>query len=248
MITLYNFGPGFGLPEVSPYCMKTEIQLKMAGLAYRKEEGGYPKAPKGKLPYISDEGELVADSTFIRAHILKKYGIDLDQGLDDRQRAEAWAVERMLEDHLEWGIGYMRWCLPMNFAKGPAHFFDGAPEEIRAKLVEDTRLRVVENMRAHGIGRHKLEEIVELGGKSLASTSTLLGDNAYLTGALVSGADATALGVLASNFTPFFESPLRERALEFGNLGAYVDRMMAQFYPEHAWVPVAGVTLQAQVA
>ena len=38
MITLYGFGAGFGLPEISPFVTKTEVQLKMAGLAYRKEK------------------------------------------------------------------------------------------------------------------------------------------------------------------------------------------------------------------
>lgn len=239
MIILYSFGPGFGLPEVSPYCMKSEVQLKMAKLPYRSELGGYPKAPKGKLPYISDDGELVADSTFIRAHILKKYGIDLDQGLDDRQRAIAWAAERMLEDHLQWAMGYMRWCLPENFAKGPAHFFDHAPEDMRDKLREEAKARVAMGMHLHGIGRHSLAEIVELGGKSLAALSTLLGDNAYLTGETISGADATMLGVLAGIHTPFFDSPLRERAVEFANLSAYVDRMMEAFYPDQSWQKVA---------
>lgn len=239
MIILYNFGPGFGLPEVSPYCMKTEVQLKMAGLAYRKDETGYPQAPKGKLPYIDDAGELVADSTFIRAHLLKKYGIDLDQGLDDRQRALAWTVERLLEDHLQWAMGYMRWCLPRNFEKGPAHFFDRVPAELRDKLRAEAQARVATGMHLHGIGRHSLAEIVELGGKSLAAVSTLLGDNACLTGDRICGADATALGVLAGIFTPYFESPLRDRAVEFANLAAYVDRMMERFYPEQAWERLA---------
>src|SRR5687768_14957509 len=100
-ITLFGFGEGFGLPEVSPYVTKTEIHLKMAGLAYHKDLSGFAKAPKGKLPYI-DDGEIVADSTFIRAHLEKKYALDLDAGLDAAQRALSWTVERMLEDHLAW--------------------------------------------------------------------------------------------------------------------------------------------------
>ena len=57
MITLYGFGEGFGLPEISPFVTKTEVQLKMAGLAYRKEKARPPASPKGQLPYIVDDAE-----------------------------------------------------------------------------------------------------------------------------------------------------------------------------------------------
>ena len=69
MITLYGFGAGFGLPEISPFVTKTEVQLKMAGLAYRKDRARPPASPKGQLPYIDDAGARIADSTFIRAHL-----------------------------------------------------------------------------------------------------------------------------------------------------------------------------------
>ena len=61
MITLYGFGAGFGLPEISPFVTKTEVQLKMAGLAFRKEKAKPPASPKGQLPYIIDEAESIAD-------------------------------------------------------------------------------------------------------------------------------------------------------------------------------------------
>jgi len=66
MITLYSFGPGFGLPDPSPFVTKAEVLLKMAELPYRTDTTGFKKAPKGKLPYIDDEGKMIADSTFIR--------------------------------------------------------------------------------------------------------------------------------------------------------------------------------------
>src|SRR4051812_24609446 len=56
--------------------------LKLARLAYRVDTGGFRKAPKGKLPYIDDDGTIVADSTFIRLHLERKHGIDFDAGLD----------------------------------------------------------------------------------------------------------------------------------------------------------------------
>ena len=81
MIVLYGFGAGFGLPEISPFVTKTEVQLKMAGLSYRKEKAMPPSSPKGQLPYIRDGEEAIANSTFIRAHIEGKYGFDFDAPL-----------------------------------------------------------------------------------------------------------------------------------------------------------------------
>jgi glutathione S-transferase len=62
-----------------------------------------------------------------------------------------------------------------------------------------------------------------------------LGDKPYLMGDMPCGTDATAFGALAGILTPFFDSPLRQRVEKFGNLAAYVDRLMRQYYPEFAW-------------
>src|SRR5258705_14665 len=158
MITLYGFGAGFGLPEISPFVTKTEIQLKMAGLGYRKERAIPPASPKGQLPYIDDEGESIADSTFIRAHIEGKYGFDFDAPLNLQQRAQAWAFERMIEHHVYWALIGARWVDDENFAKGPAHFFDGAPEHRREKLREDAQFPVPANYLLSGLGRHDTDE------------------------------------------------------------------------------------------
>ena len=79
---------------------------------------------------------------------------------------------------------------------------------------------------------------MEFGGRSLSALSALLGDKSYLFGEEPCGTDATAFGALAGVLTPFFISPLRERARQFNNLIAYVDRMMEQYYPEFAWAPL----------
>ncbi len=239
MITLYVIGPNFGLPEVSPYVTKTEVQLRMAGLAYTKQQAMPDTSPKGQLPYIDDGDRRVADSTFIRSHIETTYGIDLDQGLSARQRAEAWAIERMVENHFNWATGYARWMLPENFEKGPARFFDAVPDHMREALVDDVRRRVAESMRIAGLARHTPEEIVELGARSLSALSLILADHPYLMGGRPCGLDATVFAALAGLMTPFFDSPLRQRALQFVNLAAYVDRMMTRYYPQHPWQKLA---------
>jgi glutathione S-transferase len=235
MIILYGFGPGFGLPEISPFVTKTEVQLKMAGLAYRKERAMPPSSPKGQMPYIDDDGKLVADTTFIRAHIERKYGLDLDEGLSLQQRAQAWAFERMIEHHLYFALVGARWLNPENFARGPAQFFEAAPEESRAAVREAAQARITENYRIVGLGRHAPDEVIDLVTRSLSALSEQLGEQTYLMGETPCGTDATAFAVLAGIITPYFDSPLRRRVGQFANLNAYIDRMMARCYPEHPW-------------
>ncbi|WP_426663574.1 glutathione S-transferase family protein [Rhodanobacter aciditrophus] len=234
-ITLYGCAPAFDLPDPSPFVTKTEVQLQMAHLPYRKVFAIPPEAPKGKLPYIDDDGEVVCDSTFIRAHLERKYALDLDAGLDTRQRAEAWAVERLLEDHLYWAMVWFRWVDPDNFARGPAHFVDRAPEESRQQLRENMQAAKRNELHAHGLGRHSREQIAELGTRSIDALATLLGERDHLFGDRPHAVDAIGFGVLAAVLTPFFDSPLRTAAERHPNLVAYVARMMHVYYPAHAW-------------
>ncbi len=50
--------------------------------------------------------------------------------------AQAWAFERMIEHHIYWAMVGARWVDSENFAKGPSHFFDGAPEHVRESCVK----------------------------------------------------------------------------------------------------------------
>jgi glutathione S-transferase len=234
-LTLYATRAGFGLPDTSPFVLKTEVQLQMAGVAYDRVSAIPPQAPRGKLPYIDDHGVVVADSTFIRAHIERTYGIDLDAGLDPSQRAQAWAIERMLEDHLYFAMVWFRWLEPANFAKGPAHFADTAPEGQREQLRRDLQARKQAELHAQGLGRHTPEGIAELGTRSIDALATLLDDKPWLMGDAPSGVDATAFGMLACVLTPFFDTPLRRAAEAHANLAAYVARMMRRHYPGHPW-------------
>lgn len=235
MITLHAFGPAFGLPDPSPYITKTEVQLRMAGLAYEKVKGDLENTPKHKLPIIDDNGQIVADSTFIRAHIERTRGIDLDEGLTLRQRAEAWAIERMLEDHFCWAMVHERWMDDANFQKGPALFFQAAPAHLRDAIIKDVRARVAANMQAHGIGRHNDAERLDLASRSLSALAVLLGDKPFLMGDRPTGVDAFAFAVLACALSPTFDMPLRQAVEAHGAFLPYVQRMAARFYPNHAW-------------
>lgn len=228
MLTLFGFGPAFGLPDPSPFVMKTEIHLKMAGVPYRFERAAPQSAPKGKMPYIQVGAHRLGDSTFIRAYIEKHHKFDFDAGLCTAERAQAWTIERMLEDHLYFALVNFRWLDDENWDKGPSHFFDNAPDG----MANAVRLRVRDKIDQHGLGRHSHDEVIELADRSLSALSIVLGDKPYVMGEKVTGVDAAAAGMIASVLTPFFTGELRRRAERHTNLIAYRDRMFARFYPE----------------
>jgi len=49
VIILHGFGPYFGMPEASPFVMKTMIQLALAGREYEHRASGVAGAPAGKV-------------------------------------------------------------------------------------------------------------------------------------------------------------------------------------------------------
>jgi glutathione S-transferase len=183
MITLYTFGPHFGLPDPSPFVMKAEVLLKMAKLAYRTDANGFRNAPKGKCPYIDDDGERIADSTFIRWHIERKYSIDFDGGLDAEGRAIAWAFEKLIEDNVYWALVDARWTDEANFKKGPLNFFRKVPAPMRPFIVAMIRRQLRKTLHAQGIGRHSQAEIVALATRGIDAAADYLGQKPFFMGA-----------------------------------------------------------------
>jgi glutathione S-transferase len=230
LITLFTFGPFFGLPDASPFVTKAMLLLKIAGLDYKEDRNGYGKAPKGKLPYIDDDGEKIADSTFIRQHIEKKYRFDYESGLTDEQKAVAWALEKLCEDHLYWLILADRWLNDANFEKGPAHFFDGVPAPIRPLVRTIIRRKIRSGALAQGLYRHSPEQRRELARRGLAAGATLLGDKNFLFGDQPHGADATLGAFALGALCPLFDSALREEAEKLPNLVAYAGRIRQTFF------------------
>lgn len=228
MIILAAFGPLWGTPDPSPFVIKTETQLKMLGLPYAKERRRPSDGPKGKTPFIIDGDEVVGDSVFIREYLEWTYSRDLDAGLSPAQRARGWAVERMVEDHLYWAIVHTRWAVRENFDKGPAVFFEGAPEAVR----EAAREAVARTLFGQGFGRHSPTEVGELAARSWAAAAEMLGDGPYLAGETIGGADASLFGAVVAAATPHFDSPVRDALLTHPNLLAFRERMLARFYPE----------------
>jgi glutathione S-transferase len=233
MITLYGFGPQFGLPDPSPFVMKVELLLKMAALPYRSDSNGFRAAPKGKCPYIDDDGERIADSTFIRWHIERKYRFDFDRGLSSEQRAIAWAFEKLAEDNIYWALVDARWTDEQNFQKGPMTFFRKVPALLRPVVVKTVRRQLRKMLHAQGMGRHSRDEIAALAMRGVDSIADYLAAKPFFMGAEPTGIDATIFAFTAGVLCPLFETPIRNAAERHDNLKRYVGRMSARYYPDY---------------
>lgn len=231
MITLYQFPPVWGLPNGSPFCMKVETYLRMAGLPYESRYVLNPaKAPKGKLPYILDNGKAIADSGLIIDHLKAVHGDPLDSKLDARQRTTAHLIRRTLEESLYWSVLYDRWLVDENWAITGLTYFGALPRIIRRLVMRAARRACVRQAHAQGIGRHSRQEVYALGSADLKALSEQLGTNDFFLGGQPSSVDASAYAFIANLLWTPIDSPLTRAARGHGNLVAYAERMKARYF------------------
>jgi glutathione S-transferase len=231
MIRLYQFRPVFGLPNASPFCMKVETYLRMAGLAYECPRGAdVRKSPKGKMPYIEDEGTIVADSAFIIDYLKRKYGDALDSHLGAAERAAALACQRMLEENTYWAVLYFRWLDEAGWKLTREAFFGWMKPPLKWIVPPLARRIVRRELHGHGMGRHARDEIDAIGRKDLTAAADFLGDQAFFMGARPSSLDATAYAFLANVLWVPIESPLKAHARQRPQLEAYCRRMKEKYF------------------
>jgi glutathione S-transferase len=231
MITLYRFAPYLGTPDSSPFVIKVMMLLQLARLEFRDVQGNPFKAPQRLLPYIVDDGITVADSSLIRAHLERKYAVDFDAGLDPAQQAQAWAIERMCEDHLYFAMLETRWLDRDNFRAGLGkHMFGAVPAPLRPLAKAMLRRMNAKRLAGHGLGRHAKNDIAALARRDIDALATLIGDKPYLMGDKPCGADACVFGIVTAILTPPLDSPIRAAMAARPNLVAYRDRLTRQFF------------------
>ncbi len=236
MIRLYQFAPAWELPNASPFCMKVETYLRMAGLPYETvSTRQFSKAPKGKLPYIEDNGTTIGDSSFIIDYLKSKYGDSTDQDLTVSEFVIAHALRRMLEESLYWAAAYSRWGDSANWGKLRAVFFDGMPFPLRAIVPRIARKIALKNMAGQGITNHPASDIYAIGKADISALSNYLADKPFLMGQHPTSLDASAYAFLANIIWVPVESPLKQHTLSLANLTAYCERMQKRYYSD--WRP-----------
>lgn len=231
MIRLYTFIDCLpGTPDPSGFAVKLMTVLRLAGVGHERIEINNPaKGPKGKVPFIAENGLVMGDTTLIIDHLKRTRGVDLDRHLTPLQKAQSHALQRMLEERLYWAIVYSRWMEPANAHIETEIFFADLPWAIRGFIARKARKTVATALHHHGLGRHTREEIYRFGEQDIEAIARILGDQDFLFGNDPSVADATAFGMLINIAGPDIPSPLKSAVLSDPDLVAYLGRMRSLF-------------------
>ena len=217
MITLYSYPELYGVADNNGYGLKVFAFLKLAGLPFIHEHiFDASKAPRGQLPYIVDDGEEIGDSDTIIAHLIRRHGLTIDDGLSAAQRHTRHLVSRMLDD-LYWVMSYSRW---KDEAFWPA--FRDALISQHPALTEEGLLKAHEfnAMRYHyqGIGRFAPPAAYARGLADLEVLADLVPAQSYVFGDKPTSIDAAIYGFIANiHFYPI-ETPLKQFVTAHGNL------------------------------
>lgn len=233
MITLYQLPRSWGIPNPGQFCVKLETYLRMTGLDYKTVETLPLFAPRGKLPYIDDNGTQIADSRLIINHLKSRYSDILDRHLSAEQHAIAKALQRLFEEHLYWVTMYTRWShTETNWQANKQAIFSGLPAILADLVASIYRYRIKAQIRGQGLSRLTPDEIFNLGNEDIEAISLFLGDKPYFMGNEPTTLDASAYGMLINTIGCPIESPVKDYALGKKNIVDYCTRMQSKFFPE----------------
>ena len=233
MIQFYQFPGAWGLSSASPFCIKLETYFRMTQTPYNTHiQTDFSKAPKGKVPYIEDKEQKIGDSGLIIDYLTANYGIQLPDKLSPQEKAIERSMLRLIEEHLYWVMVYSRWGDADNFQVLKEVIFAGLPGILKPFIPKIARKQVLQNVRAHGMGRHTPEEIYDLGNSNITALSDFLQDKPFFFGKSPSILDASAYGLLVSILKSPIESPLKAHTSKCQNLVDFCKRIEDKYYGE----------------
>jgi len=199
MKVLNSFGPAFGLPDASPFCLKAMCLLNLSGTDWENNPGSdIRKAPMQKLPVLIDGDKIVADSDAIRAHLEESAEIDFDSPLDTKQRAISRSIIRMVEEHLYFCVVYDRWKLDSSWEQLKDNIFSDLPKPLKYFIPRIVRRSVLSNLHGQGIGRFSYDDMLIRAAADLQSLESMLDEGPFLFGQEPTAADASVGSMLIS--------------------------------------------------
>uniref|UniRef100_A0A0B7AVJ2 GST N-terminal domain-containing protein n=1 Tax=Arion vulgaris TaxID=1028688 RepID=A0A0B7AVJ2_9EUPU len=225
-VVLYQWPRGPYAPSMSNFPIKLETYLRLANISYVNDFSGLP-SPKGKLPFISYNGEFVSDSQFSIEYLNKKLDRDINKSLTKEERAVAKAIQVMVEEHLYWVMVYIRWI----YDKELKIVTLGVPNVKSSKNA--FRRYVHQMLHSQGFGRYTTDEIVHILLSDLQALTDYLGNKPYMMGQTPCEVDCSVFGLL-SQFIWNIADDICQNLVQdkFPSLYSYCLRMKEKAWPD----------------
>lgn len=230
-LVVYGSRPAWGTPDFSPFVIKLETWLRLAGVPYTRKDRGNPlKAPKGKIPYVELDGAWIGDSELIIEAVRRRHDVQLDAGLDAAAAARGRAIRRMIEEGLYFLTLRLRWLEPDGWAHQVPAFKVLFPAPIAPIAMAVIRRNTRRSAWAQGSGRHTRDEVIAMAVADLEAIEALLGDQPYMLGDQPRSVDATVYAFLIAIQQHPGETPVHLTARR-PRLLAYTERIRARYWP-----------------
>jgi glutathione S-transferase len=217
VLTLFSYPELFGVADNNPYGLKIFAFLKLCGLPFRHQHiFDASSAPRGQLPYIDDDGEIIGDSDRIIAHLIRRNGLTIDDALTAPQRDVDLMVRRLLDD-LYWVMSYSRW---RDDAYWPL-FRDEILKthaNVSAESLERAREYNFQRYYYQGIGRYDRDAAFARGLADLEVLAKLVPEQGFPFGPQPTSIDAAIYGFIANIYFFKIETPLRAFVASHANL------------------------------
>jgi glutathione S-transferase len=227
MLTLYSYPSLFGVADNNGYGLKVWAFLRLTAAMhgrFGKPASTLPQyargvpfvhehifdaaaAPRGQLPYIADDGDIIGDSETIVAHLIGKYALTIDASLGARERMLNLLVTRSLDD-LYWVMSYSRW---KDERYWPA-FRDALMREHPSLSMEGLLKAQEYNFQRYhfqGIGRYPPDAAYARGLADLGALAELVPAGGYVHGSAPTSVDAGIYGFIANIWFYDIDTPLK---------------------------------------
>jgi hypothetical protein len=196
-----------------------------------------PRAPTGKIPYITVDGKAIGDSTLCYQYLQKHERVaDVDAHLSTEERAltashKAWIEEwcyflllwdRYIENHKATKEGFFRKALPPMYRP-----FTGL-------IFSRIRRYMKKTLHCQGVLRHSKTEILSFISEAAKHLSVLCGERGFLDGR-ASVANACLLGLLITIYNGPSMSPNWYREIsKYPNLRTWTEGMIGKYFAERS--------------
>lgn len=229
MIKLYTFPVAFGLRNVSPFCLRVEMALAHLGMEFETVLESDPgKSPKGKLPFIVDDGVTIADSELIFQHLDRKSEGALYGHLLPGEYGQGMAYTRLVDDHLYWLMVASRWLDDTWFPNVKKGFFSAFPLGLRTAISMLARRQMRQTFNLHGLGKHSFEEQQGFARRDLAALQDALDGKTYLLGERLTVFDFSVVSLLSGLIDNQPATWISTIAEEYPGLRTYAEQIQAQ--------------------